>query len=177
MTKPKIGTEDEVSKSSILPAVQVTSGSAIISALDCLPFPLLSLEWYRHQGQLSGSNISRDHARLENKPQTVDGNLLCLSRSKVKGTLQDNIQQLHSNKASGPMTKLMISLANYIANSGPLITTRELIDKYYKLKQVSTAPLTPINPGTFYDTISKYLNVIQMVVHISVKVRNAILRS
>ena len=56
------------------------------------------------------------------------------------------------------MVRLMISLANYIQNSGPLIVTRELIDKYYELKQVSTTPSKP----TFYDTISKYLNVIQI---------------
>ena len=40
----------------------------------------------------------------------------------------------------------------------------ELIDQYYELKQESTATLNPINPGTFYDTISKYSNVIQIYI-------------
>ena len=57
-----------------------------------LPFPQVSVEWYRHQYSLLVKNIFQDS--LEEPYSSEEGIIQYINRSRVGGTLEDNIQEL-----------------------------------------------------------------------------------
>ena len=144
--------------------------------LQSFPFPLLSLSWYRNRGKLSTANKCRENIRHTSQLQfSQEGKPTSLQRSQVEGTVEENIHQLHHLVAlSGCASRkrflrTVICLAEYIKQCGLLVRTQEVLDMYYNLnRQLSTTekqkPHSRMNVGTFYEIISKYLNIAQIYI-------------
>lgn len=144
--------------------------------LQSFPFPLLSLSWYRNRGKLSTANKCRENIRHTSQLQfSQEGKPTSLQRSQVEGTVEENIHQLHHLVAlSGCASRkrflrTVICLAEYIKQCGLLVRTQEVLDMYYNLnRQLSTTEKqkthSRMNVGTFYEIISKYLNIAQIYI-------------
>ena len=120
-----------------------------------LPFPKASNDWYRRRGELAGANEAREKLREVNKPVIVDGEFVSLYRSRVTGTLDENIKSLEEMKRSSTNLKkhdweTMIVLANTLKSAGSLISTNDLQETYYRTKGNTCSVRT--NSGTFYET-------------------------
>ena len=90
--KSALSSGEELSMDCDLPTVHVHSQPVPSHPL---PFPCVSAQWYKHQGMLAVKNVARERSRHANPPTfDEEGVIKYISRSKVKGSLQDNIQTL-----------------------------------------------------------------------------------
>lgn len=71
-----------------------------------LPFPKVSNSWYHHRGELAGANEAREQFRKQTQPTLLDGVLLSLYRSRVTGTLEENLAFLLKKKENSGSWKL-----------------------------------------------------------------------
>ena len=62
-----------------------------------LPFPQVSVEWYKRQYSLSVKNISRDS--LKEPYWSEEGIIKYINRSRVGGIFEDNIQELKKRQS------------------------------------------------------------------------------
>ena len=169
----KSNTSTCTSKNSLPVNVQVDSLYTTTPTLSpkqgipAFPFPLLSLSWYRHRGQLAAINDSRNADREANKPITIDGEVVSLKRAKVKGSIAENIAVLQRRVQKAKGTKIhkelqaMVDVGEYLQHGGPLLPTQEVIQHYSKIKDKSTK----IIPATFDEMICKYFNVAQVYIY------------
>ena len=141
------------------------------------------MSWYRNRGKLSTANKCRGNIRHTNQLQfSKEGKPISLQRSQVEETVEENIQtveenihQLHGLVAlSGCANRkrclrTVICLPEYIKQCGLLVRTQEVLDMYYNLNcQLSTTEKqkthSRMNVGTFYEIISKYVNIAQIYI-------------
>ena len=63
-----------------------------------LPFPSLSIAWYKHQRELAVNNAARSRSRRSNTAKRdTEGNIVSINRSSMEETLEQSIQRLQAN--------------------------------------------------------------------------------
>ena len=147
------------------------SESSCKQGIPAFPFPLLSMSCYHHRGQLAAANDARNEDRVNKRPIKANGEMIALQRSKVNGTIAENIATLKtkfitSNKRHKVELKWMIQVGEYIQNSGILLPTLEVIDYYTKLNEKDgiVTKAKHVMPADFYYTVCKHLNVSQIYI-------------
>ena len=124
-----------------------------------LPFPNMLTKWYKHQYTLATKNIQREKVRLGRKPKSNDGGeLVYMNRSKVKGTLQENLLRLKLQDC--PHNKAFCRVGEYILHCGSVAKTHEAGEIYAKGKGLTKRRSTV----ELYDVFSRYLNVSQIYI-------------
>ena len=128
-----------------------------------LPFPNVSVEWYRRQHTLSMKNASRDI--LQQPCCSEYGVIQYINRSRVDGTLQENIHALEkkvevakdtSNKAQ---LLSLVKVGQFVLTSGLLVKTQDVAMVYGD----STRKNRP--SAELYNIFSKHLNLVQVYIH------------
>ena len=128
-----------------------------------LPFPQVSVEWYRRQYSLSVKNISRE--KLEEPNRSAEGIIKYINRSRVRGTLEDNIQELNKkielaqDKTSTAHLRALVQVGEFIFTNGLFVKTQDTAAVYRE----STRKTVP--SAELYNIYSGHLNLVQIYIH------------
>ena len=100
-------------------------------AVNPLPFPKLSAEWYQRQHTKSNKNASRERTRQCNPGQfDGDGKIQFINRSRVDGSISDNLRELEDNvlnfaeDSSVKYTNAVVAVGKFMMSHGPIVKTR-----------------------------------------------------
>lgn len=128
-----------------------------------LPFLNLSRSWYVKEQKIH--NTARDALRRANPIERTSGNvILCMNRSQVQGSLEDNLKGLEQ-KVMCPSTKTLhykavCEVGNYILLNGPLVKAQQAGEIYLKSKNLQAKTMS----SEYYEIFSKHLNLIQVYI-------------
>ena len=132
---------------------------------ELLPFPNLSRAWYVNEQKIH--NITRDAWRRSNPIERDSENvILCMNRSQVQGTLEDNLKTLeqkmntHCRSTKTVHYKAICEVGNYILLNGPLVKTQQAGEIYLKSKHLQTKKMS----SEYYEIFSKHLNLVQVYI-------------
>lgn len=127
----------------------------------CL-FPNLSRAWYVNEQKIH--NTTRDAWRRANPIERDSENvILCMNRSQVQGTLDDNLKTLeqrintHCRSTKTVHYKAICEVGNYILLNGPLVKTQQAGEIYLKSKRLQMS-------SEYYEIFSKHLNLVQVYI-------------
>ena len=128
-----------------------------------LPFPQVSVEWYRRQYTLSVKNLSRES--LEEPYHSDEGIIKYVNRSRVHGTLEDNIEELKRKIETAKDNSFrahlcsLVKVGEFIVTNGLFVKTQDTAEVYGERtrKAVPSAEL--------YNIYSGHLNLLQVYIH------------
>lgn len=135
---------------------------------DVIPLKGPGLDWFKARGVALMSNFNR--SLLNEEKVYSDGELKGMV-SKVSGTLQVNIDdiinQLNQGVSQKQQVHLMavLSVAEYILQDGPVVPTQILANVYRENKGTDSNKKPPYRSATFFHTISRHLNAMQIYLH------------
>ena len=136
-----------------------------------LPFPNLSRYWYAKEQRLHYNQIytrTRNVVR-KSKPVELDSNkdLLCMNRSQVTGSLEENLETLKAKLTTLPVSsktavqyRAICDVGTFIRDKGPLVKTQEVGRTYLESKRLSRKQTS----CEYYELFAKHLNLIQIYI-------------
>jgi hypothetical protein len=133
-----------------------------------IPLKGPGLDWFKARGVVAMTNINRSLGKEEKVYS--DGELKGMV-SKVSGTLQVNVDEIVNQLNQGVSQKqqvhlmAVLSVAEYILQDGPVVPTQILANMYRENKDTDSNKKPPYRSATFFHTISRHLNVMQIYLH------------
>ena len=131
--------------------------------LQLLPFPHFSHSWYGKE-QKFYRDVKRDNIRRTKKVEKNDrGELILLNRSQVRGTLEENLQELQNSLIKFPSTSQKNShysaiyhTGKYIIDNGSFVKTQEAGAIYATFKGIKPKKYS----CEYYEIFCQHLNLI-----------------
>ena len=133
-----------------------------------LPLQGPGMTWYKERGINAAANSLRTVERLNNTVISEDNQMIGLIRGSVKGSLEQNIDELIEKLSSAGSQKqqrhfsTLISLARYIMDNGLIIATQDLAKIYKEFNCLKDS--YHIESATLLEILSKHLNVAQIYI-------------
>ena len=122
-----------------------------------IPLKKLSKSWYKRQGQLAQKNVSR--GKIEIATGTLEENIK---------KLQEDVLQANASHADIEMKTVMIEVARYLLNHGPIVRTQEVGQFISDTEQdlIKNKKKSKRRPMSFdiFKKIQRHLNVVQIYV-------------
>lgn len=131
----------------------------------------MSSKWYEKEHTLAIKNVARDRSQTEMEVDHDEhGNWLYACKSKVKGTLQDNIECLKqtcdtlSNLSTKQHLLALVEVAEFVVTNGPIVRTQDAGKVYHQRKE-KRGDYKYRPSMELYGTFCKHLNLAQVYVH------------
>ena len=153
ITSPQNALSDDDHMDMVVPSV--------IEQAHLLPFPEVSVEWYKRQNALFTKNASRQDQR----PYYDEGVIQYIDRSRVDGTIEDNIKELKQKMAltKDNHTKAhlssLVKVGEFILSKGLFVKTHDTACIYGDSTRKS------IPSAELYNVYSKHLNLVQVYIY------------
>ena len=130
-----------------------------------LPFPCVSSSWYSQQYVLSMKNAARERRReLKCINKDNEGNFTFIDRSRVQGTIEQNVQflTLSAEELTGGNKKehiqAIIAVGFFFLQNSPVVKTQDAGKVYLEKKRLTKRKLSI----EYYELFSRYLNLVQV---------------